>query len=182
MIHSFYREVKTKQDMDKFDCEWAKVCEEKGVTFYPYHPNSKRFFIVDEKGNDVGTIEFTKRDPDVFSVCEGYFDFVNHSKVSKNYDEILEVGKVSIMKEHQRNGHVDKILFLVLDYAEKHGITQCIGYINKEFLLILLMRYGIQMELLGKEIVHEKHISIPFLCDIEKLARRLEEKDFFRPQ
>lgn len=182
MTQTFWRKVETTEDMRKFDREWAKICEEKGATFYPYHPNSTRFFIVNEKGEDVGTIEFTKRDPDVFSICESYFDFTNHPKVSKNEREIVEVGKISIIKEYRGDGHVDKMMFLMLDYAEKHGITQYLGYMNKEFLLVLLMCYGVRMERLGKEIVQEKHIGIPVLCDIKKQAQKLAEKGFVRPE
>ena len=82
MIKPMYREVKTTEDMKKFDCEWKKVCDERGVKFYPYHLNPTRYFVLDDDGNDVGTIEFTKRNPRVFSVCEHYFDFTNHPKVS----------------------------------------------------------------------------------------------------
>lgn len=174
--NDLFKQVVTIEDNTLFDYEWKKICEEKGANFYPLHINSTRFFILDI-GKIVGTVEFTKRNPAVFSICESYFDFTSHPLVLKNQLEVMEVGKISIFKEYRSGGHVDKILKLLCLYAEVHDVKQYIAYMNLELYRLLVIVYGLRLERLGEEIKATSHTAVPVMCDIEKSVVHLIKKN-----
>lgn len=174
--NDLFKQVITTEENAHFDQEWEKICAEKGANFYPYHGNSTRFFILDN-GEVVGTVEFTKRNPSEFSICESYFDFTSHGRLSKNQADIVEVGKISITKEFRSGGHVDKIIKLLCVYAEVHKVKQYIAYMNVELYRLLVLVYGLRMERLGEEIKAVGHTAVPVLCEVEKSIAQLLKKN-----
>lgn len=174
-FQNLFQEVTTDHDRKTFDELWKDICTEFGVQFIPYHPNSQRFFIMDEQ-EKVGTIEFTKREPEVFSICEEYFPFEQHDKVLKDRTKVFEVGKISIKKEHRRNGHVDKLIECIHHHATWNKAKQYIGFMNLDLYKILLFSYGLRLERLGNVDKYERHQSIAVLCDVEKAKKRIRKK------
>lgn len=171
-----FKEVKTQQEQEIFDSEWRKICIEKGALFYERHENSTRFFIL---SNDeiVGTVEFTKRDPDVFSICENYFPFKTHEKVSRINEEVFEVGKISIKSEHRKNNHVDSIVQLLFTFSEYNNVLQYIAFINIELHRLLILGYGVRSERLSEEVIGDTHTSVAILCDVNKSQKKLVERN-----
>lgn len=170
-----FKEVITEDEQRLFNTYWQEVCLEVDVPFLPFHPNSQRFFIMDDR-EIVGTIEFTKRQPHVFSVCEDFFSFKEHDKVIKDESQLYEVGKISITKEHRRNGHIDKIIELINLHAELNKVKQYIGFMNVKLHRILVLSYGLRLEKLGEVVEFERVKAVPVLCDVEKAKKRIRKK------
>lgn len=173
-----FKEAKSKREKKEFDHQWKKVCEDNKVKFVPTHENNQCFFIMDGD-KKIGTVAFNKRDPKIHSFCENHYKFEENEKVSKNYNEVFEIGKISIKEEHTGNGHLDKVLLLLTLHSQINNVKQYIAFMNLKLYRALVLNYGIRALKVGEEVVTDLHTSGAVICDVPKTLRKLQETGRF---
>lgn len=146
-----YKKVETSQDQEKFEKIWGLIAEEEGFELMPIYNKSDKYLILHEDGSAIGTLEFLKYNPKVFSNMEYYFPFSEQKIVQEHMDSIIyESSKVSILKEYRNPVQIKKILLLISNYIKENKVEFFLASLRPELYLVFRKRYKIEMEVLGK--------------------------------
>ncbi|WP_410985149.1 hypothetical protein [Bacillus cereus] len=113
-----FKEVKTLVDHTIFNKIWKNTALEEGYIFEQTNGDTERYFLVEED-TIVGTIEFIKYNPKIFSTVEQDFPFIELSEIRENFNFIWEIDKVCILRKHRKMRHIQKIFHLLASHAEK---------------------------------------------------------------
>lgn len=184
--------LKTKKDflfvdsMEKkevFERLYGEMCIDKNANKLDIHEDAECYLILDDNGDSIGTVEFLKYNPKVYSNIEQYYEFSEDKKVKEMLKQdkvIYELGKISILKNEQRKGHLIKVLNCIIEHQKENQVNDYFCSINPELLLILSWQYRVKLEKLDEEKNDNGHRFVPVIVSekvIEKFKIRNSEKN-----
>lgn len=177
-----FREIQTKEDFKIFSKIWNRTAEEEGYTKELYLQDAIRYFLT-HNNEIIGTIEFIKYQPEIYSTVEQDFSFSHLSVVKENKHTIWEIDKVCILKKHRRKGHVKNIFHTMAHHAESYDVSYYVTLIDNTFykFLRLLTRYP--LERVGTPFIAkgEQKKSVPCMLNAkESLIQFNKEMNLFQ--
>lgn len=171
-----FRRVETEQDHLVFESIWKKVATEKHFTFDLHHHETIRYFIQNET-DIVGTIEFMKYNPNVYSTFGNDFTISKFPVIEEHQETVWEVDKVCILKKWRGRGYLQHAFHAMAHHAKLYEVSHYIALIERFFYhtLRLLTRYPLQK--LGEPflIEGEKRKVVPCLLDAQQALLQFEK-------
>lgn len=172
-----FRKIESKEDFRIFRKIWNRTAEEEGYTKEIYLQDALRYFLLNE-GEIIGTIEFLKYQPEIYSNVEYDFSFSHLGIVRDFKDTIWEIDKVCILKKHRRKGHVQNIFHTMAHHAETYDVSHYITLIDNTFYKFLRILTRYPLEKVGTPFVAkgETRKSVPCMLDAKKALAQFQKE------
>lgn len=162
-----YEYVNSAEQQAIFDSIWEEAWKEKGYEL-EYSDETMAQLLFKSENQYAATIEFKKLSNS--SICET-FDFREFPYIEENYNQGVEIDKISIVKEHRGFDVLNVVVSALAHFAEDTGLLFYIALIEPRFYLALRKHYKINVEKLGQPFYYKGDNVIPIFINAEMFRK-----------
>lgn len=169
-----YEPAITKEQKKEFDEDWKTISDEMGNHYFPLHELEMPHLIKNEQGIVIGTVTFVLKNPH-FSIVDDFFDFTDFLPPNA---KPIEIGKLSIKKEHRNQNQEDlpNIIKCIFDVVREQNATHIVGTINSGLYAKLRRAYRMPIQNLATVAHLPKCDVLAILTDVEEMFTKGNDK------
>lgn len=167
----------TNEELTKrFNRVWGKSWVEEGYELeFSNGEGVLQYLFTNELGVDAGSLEL-KLNPNEIMDEFNFLNFVPEGS------KLMEVDKLSILKEERGEGILDEILTTIVMAAEEHQVDYCIALIEPVFYRALRAFYKLPVQKAGKMFFYKGDDVVPMVIDAKKMIVIKEQFEWFKGQ
>ena len=172
--------VESEQQLQLYRSIWTTVWQEKGFELEPSARPLEQVIVFNEEGMAVGTFELTLY-RERSCKLEEVAPFAEQSEVMDAPEQVAEVDKVALLKDH-RGHNIDRLLSSLVHYSRKHGIMHLACLLEPVFARALRVSFHIPMRKVGKKTFYKGDDVIPTLIHAGEVWQNPAKFDWLIPE
>jgi len=172
--------VETLADLNTFNEIWMECWLEKGYMLDPRFDETDRFIILDQANKEIGTIEFKSYFPSLQNYINTVFPFHEINKIEMNPMKVIEIDKVSILKEY-RGKNLERLLSLFVHYTDFYQMNYCVVLLERVFYRALRTVYKIPIEAVSEQMYYKGDYVIPAIIHSKEVYTNKENYPWIIP-
>ncbi|GAB6552691.1 hypothetical protein bcgnr5378_05880 [Bacillus cereus] len=166
-----YTKVQTEQEKVIFNGIWEECWNEKGFGLEYFQGTDQ--FIFWKDGQAVGCVEIKK-----YSLKNEAFPFSGCEQLKGKFDTVMEVDKLSILKEFRGKGMLEDIMYFLSEYMKEKELTYFTALLEPR--LYLTLKRSLLVEQVGEKLHYKGDDVVPSIINVHKAIQKLEEKKWYK--
>ncbi|MET3684429.1 N-acyl-L-homoserine lactone synthetase [Alkalibacillus flavidus] len=102
---------------------------------------------------------------------EVYHHFAGIDEFAKESEATYEVGKLSVDHSRRNEGHLEKILIILMQFAVQHNAKRYLAAIEYK-LFRILSRFGLDLEQIAPAVNDKNYSLVPMTIDVDETISR----------
>ncbi|PGX07765.1 GNAT family N-acetyltransferase [Bacillus sp. AFS033286] len=168
-----YTKVQTEQEKGIFNRIWEECWNEKGYELEYFQGTDQ--FIFWKDGQAIGCVEIKK-----YNIKNEVFPFSKCEQLKGQLETVMEVDKLSILKEFRGKGMLESILFFLSEYMKEKELMYFITLLEPKLYLALKRFFRLPVEKVGKTFHYKGDDVVPTITDVHKTIQRQEKMKWYK--
>lgn len=160
-----YTKVQTMQEQEVFNRIWEECWDEKGFEFEYFEGTDQ--FVFWKDGQAIACVELKK-----YNIKDEVFGFSECEHLKGQFERVMEIDKLSILKEHRGMGMLEEIIFFLMEYMKEKELSYFTTLLEPRLFITLKRMFRLPVEEVGKRFLYKGDIVVPTTIDVQEAIRR----------